>query len=151
MLAAPCRAVIVQSADLDALIAEAKRRFPHECCGILVGRSNAENELVVTRALPAQNVAASRLESRYEIDPRALLQIETELRGHPDEFVAGFFHSHPRGANVPSPIDLADARGVFEFARRFYVYAIVSLQGEGNVRWWSLTPQLDGFEELPAR
>jgi len=148
MLETPCQALSVQPVHLHALIAEARRCFPHECCGILVGRMQSQCTLEIVRVVPAKNVAASRPDERYEIDPRALLHVESELRNTTDEFVAGYFHSHPRGANAPSSIDLNDARGVFDFARRFFVYAIVSLQGDGGVRWWNLAPTLDRFVQV---
>ena len=92
------------------------------------------------------NRAPESSRDRYELDPLAYMKIEARLqRGCA---VVGFFHSHPDGPPQPSHIDLEMARGLFEVAREFYIYAIqsVSANGPGELACWRLNPMLSGFD-----
>jgi proteasome lid subunit RPN8/RPN11 len=105
---------------LDALLAEAARARPNECCGLLLGRGER-----IERAQPAANVHADPL-GRFEIDPQALIDAHRAARAGGPE-VIGYYHSHPTGAAEPSAIDRALASGDGR------VWAIV---GGGGVTFW---------------
>lgn len=84
------------------LLAAAARRPDEEICGLLLGQG-ADIRL----ALPAANVSARPADS-FEIDPAVLIAaLRAERGGGPA--VVGCYHSHPRGAAVPSPRDLEAA------------------------------------------
>ena len=86
-----------------ALIAQAVRERPLECCGLLVGTNDR-----VLFAVPMKNVAGS--EVRYRIDERAHIDVRRVLRGTvPPLSICGVYHSHPDGPAVPSPTDIAEA------------------------------------------
>ncbi len=87
---------------LDALLAEARRAPEEECCGLLAGRGG-----VITALLAARN-AAARPATEYEIEPRELFQLFQRMREEQLDHL-GIYHSHPRGANVPSPRDVERA------------------------------------------
>jgi proteasome lid subunit RPN8/RPN11 len=87
---------------LQAMLAEARRTPETECCGLLAGRDG-----VITTLLPARN-AAPNPATEYEIDPRELFELFRRMRRERLEHL-GIYHSHPRGANVPSPTDVARA------------------------------------------
>lgn len=105
----PVGQVVVGGPIRDALRGHAGRAFPHEACGLLVGRVEAEG-VVVTRALPCPNQAPlEERHHRFSIDPRAVINVRRSLRGTPESIV-GFYHSHTNGRAVPSPLDLEHIR-----------------------------------------
>jgi proteasome lid subunit RPN8/RPN11 len=81
----------------QALLAEARRGLPNECCGLLGGQGRR-----VIRLFPATNELASP--TAYEIPVRELFSIFRQLRAKKLELV-GIYHSHPSGDNVPSATD----------------------------------------------
>ena len=89
---------------IAALFAEAEKKAPEECCGILIGSGGRIDE-----ALPATNVHPDRL-TRFEIDPAALIAAHRAARAGGRE-VLGYFHSHPEGHPVPSATDCAHSSG----------------------------------------
>jgi proteasome lid subunit RPN8/RPN11 len=118
----------------DAMVEHCLREAPLECCGILGGFPP-----VVDSFHPLRNTSAS--ETRYDADPRDLIEAVTSLRARGAEIVA-IYHSHPRWAAIPSQTDLRENH--YGPVPRI----IVSLLGaEPEVRIWRLDP--DSFEELP--
>src|SRR5262245_46796890 len=108
---------------LTAIVAHAKRDAPHECCGLLVGRSAAPGSYVM-EAVPASNGAADPA-TRYEISPvDYFAQIRRCRRindAQSESFsVVGAYHSHPRGGPEPSETDV-------DQAFRDFVFLIVGL------------------------
>ena len=84
-------------------ILESARSAPSlESCGLLAGCDS-----VITRALPARNVAAQPT-TAYEIAPEELFRLMREIRATGLELL-GIYHSHPAGDNVPSKRDIARA------------------------------------------
>jgi proteasome lid subunit RPN8/RPN11 len=99
---------------LSVVGAHARREFPNECCGLLVGTSQSIDE-----AVPTRNELAHR--SRYQIDPRAHIALNRRVRGT-GRSVVGAYHSHPATPAEPSPRDLAEAQ------YPEFVWLIVSLE-----------------------
>jgi desampylase len=122
--------------------------YPEEGCGALIGRSTAGG-FVVDDAEALPNVSKTRAGDRYEVDPRALAALERRLAGS-GRAIIGFFHSHPSGVARPSSVDLETARGVFEFAQTFYLYAIMAVEqgAAGELTFWQLNERRDGFDGL---
>jgi proteasome lid subunit RPN8/RPN11 len=96
------RTVAIQSGVLSAMLECARRGPQTECCGLLAGRDG-----IITRAFPAENVAADPARN-YEIAPKELFHLTREIRASRLELL-GIYHSHPRGANEPSPRDIERA------------------------------------------
>lgn len=94
----------ISSSALAALRGEAARAEPRECCGLLLGRGTR-----IEAIAPAANLASTP-ETRFEIDPAALIAAHRAARAGGAE-VVGYYHSHPRGAPVPSAADRAHASG----------------------------------------
>ena len=95
-------------------MAHARRDAPHECCGLLVGRSGE-----ILEAVPASN-GAPEPTRRYEISPvDYFAQIRRCRRinvAQSERFaVVGAYHSHPRGGAEPSETDAAEAFRDFLF------------------------------------
>ncbi|WP_142850077.1 Mov34/MPN/PAD-1 family protein [Telmatospirillum sp. J64-1] len=92
---------------LRLIAAEAEAAWPHECCGLLVGRHDGAGEAVVTRVEPAANLMA-HTRDRFELDPAVHIRLLRELRGT-ELSIIGHYHSHPDAPAEPSAEDLARA------------------------------------------
>jgi proteasome lid subunit RPN8/RPN11 len=112
---------------LAGALAEEVRRhgeaaYPAECCGVLVGRAEAEAKEVV-RLAPAVNRRTDD-PHRYLIAPDDLRRLEAEVRAAGQEIV-GYYHSHPDHPARPSAFDT-------EHAWPWYSYLIVRIdRGRG--------------------
>jgi proteasome lid subunit RPN8/RPN11 len=82
--------------------------YPHECCGVLLGRFDDNGAKTVSRIARCGNTRADSPHNRYHIDPRDLIRIQREGRERGEEIV-GFYHSHPDRPAQWSPTDLAEA------------------------------------------
>ena len=91
----------------DAIRAHGEETYPHECCGVLIGRTTT-NGWRVEAAVKAGNTRTDSAHNRYEIAPIELVKIEREARGR-GLGIAGFYHSHPDHPAQWSPTDFAEA------------------------------------------
>ena len=120
---------------------EARRRYPEEACGYLLGRPAADGAREVLEARPAVNRRSLERERRFLLDPETVLRAEDEAEAQGME-VVGFFHSHPDHHAIPSDFDR-------EHAWPWYSYPIVPVaNGEtGRLRSWRLRDDRSGFVE----
>ena len=86
---------------LEAVVAHARAEAPAKCCGMLMGRGAAIDEVV-----RAKNIAAGP--ARFLIDPKDHIDARRAARGRGLE-VLGFYHSHTQSAAWPSPTDVSEA------------------------------------------
>jgi proteasome lid subunit RPN8/RPN11 len=91
---------------LETLRLHVEESYPHEGCGILLGRREQERELV-TRVVATAN-ASSEPWHRFAIPPEALIAAQKLAREEGVE-ILGFFHSHPDRTAEPSDLDLRQA------------------------------------------
>jgi proteasome lid subunit RPN8/RPN11 len=91
----------------DELRAHGEETYPHECCGILLGKSDAEN-LTVHQLIRAGNTRTDSAHNRYHIAPQELIKAQREGRKAGLDIV-GFYHSHPDHPAQWSPTDFAEA------------------------------------------
>jgi len=121
---------------IDAMIDEARRALPNECCGFLAGTQG-----LASRLIPLSNELASP--TAYRAAPADLFVAARSMHAAREEVVA-IYHSHPTSAARPSRRDLAE---------NFYEdtpHIIISLAGpEPDVRAFRLFP--DRFEEIEWR
>ncbi|MCH7527098.1 MAG: M67 family metallopeptidase [Planctomycetes bacterium] len=92
---------------VSALMGHARREYPRECCGILIGR-HVDDEARVERAVEAENIAENDRRKSYQIDWRTLLATTRSVRATREQIV-GFYHSHPDGSSRPSRSDRQEA------------------------------------------
>ena len=85
----------------------ARRHWPEECCGILIGRRDGATSLV-SRAIDVRNARSAARERGYEVAAVDLVAAHRAARERGEEIV-GFYHSHPEGGSRPSLEDLAQA------------------------------------------
>jgi len=88
-----------------------EQTYPHECCGVLLGRFDDDGAKTVARAARCGNTRDDSPQNRYNIDPKELLRIQREGRERGEDIV-GFYHSHPDHPAQWSPTDLAEAHWI---------------------------------------
>ena len=80
--------------DYDSLRQHGEETYPHECCGVLLGRFEDDGTRVVTSTARCGNTRTDSAHNRYNIDPKELVRIQREGRDRGEDIV-GFYHSHP--------------------------------------------------------
>ncbi len=92
----------------ESLRAHGEETYPHECCGVLLGKENGNGERIVTRAVKCGNTRTDSPQNRYNIDPRELVRIQLDSREDGLD-ILGFYHSHPDHPARWSQTDFAEA------------------------------------------
>ena len=106
----------------DEIVAHARDEAPNECCGVITPRDGAVKD--VRRA---ENERASPY--GYSLDAASLL---AAFNAAEDGCGVAIYHSHPRSPAEPSQTDI----NLAEYPE--YLYVIVSLAGEPDVRAWRI-------------
>jgi len=91
----------------QALRRHGEETYPHECCGVLLGRIDG-GERVVTSTERCGNTRRDSPQNRYNIDPKELVRVQRQARER-EEDIVGFYHSHPDHPARWSATDLAEA------------------------------------------
>ncbi len=97
----------ISQSHYQAIRQHGEETYPHECCGVLLGRMDGE-ERIVTSTARCGNTRQDSPQNRYNIDPKELVRIQRQARDR-NEDIVGFYHSHPDHPARWSPTDLADA------------------------------------------
>ena len=103
-------------------MAHAREEAPNECCGYLPLK-----EGTVERVVRAENTRHSPY--GYELDHRSLFAVNAL---EDDGYGVAVYHSHPRSAAEPSQTDVNLAH------YPSWLYVIVSLDGDPDVRAWTI-------------
>jgi proteasome lid subunit RPN8/RPN11 len=91
----------------SALRTHGEETYPHECCGVLLGRSG-DDVNTVEEAVRAGNTRTDSAHNRYHIAPQELVKIQRQGRERGLDIV-GFYHSHPDHPAQWSQTDFAEA------------------------------------------
>lgn len=83
-----------------------KSGYPHEVCGVLLGRSG--DPVTVLEAVACGNANTERAQDRYLLDPQDQLRVEKDARARGLE-VVGYYHSHPDHSSGASETDRAQS------------------------------------------
>lgn len=123
--------ITLSASVLASILAHSESDYPHEACGLLVGRDDPDGmrHVEVARALPNVREEDAR-HHRFLIAPADLVREERRARVEGREIV-GFYHSHPDHPAVPSRYDL-------EHAWPFYSYIVVTVRAgraDGALSW----------------
>lgn len=92
---------IINKYHLEELIAEAKKKFPKEACGVLAGKDSRVYEII---SLTNENNSAVS----YFASPKEQLRAFKMMREKGLNLVA-IYHSHPHSQAWPSSTDLEQA------------------------------------------
>jgi proteasome lid subunit RPN8/RPN11 len=82
-----------------------EERYPHECCGALLGRFEGETR-IASSSVRCHNTHSAN--DRYEIDPVEVARIQRDARTRGLDII-GFYHSHPDHPAQWSRTDLEQA------------------------------------------
>ncbi|HXE92113.1 MAG TPA: M67 family metallopeptidase [Terriglobales bacterium] len=91
----------------DGLRLHGEQTYPHECCGVLVGRVEGDVRQVEA-VVRCGNTRLDSPQNRYHIDPRELVRVQRQAREQGLDII-GFYHSHPDHPPQWSQTDLAEA------------------------------------------
>jgi len=116
------------------------RTYPEECCGIMLGTSEG-NDQVVESIIELQNEQDENRRRRFFVTPQQYLQAERAAARNKLELL-GFYHSHPDHPAAPSEFDR-------EHALPWFTYVIVSIaRGKLNdVTAWVLSDARERFNK----
>lgn len=124
----------------QAIRLHAKREYPNECCGALLGQVMSEDVRWVEELAPVPNAQEENRERRFLITPNQMMHLERET-AQKGLKVLGFYHSHPDHPARPSDTDL-------ENALPWYSYVIISVQKgkPAEMHCWRLLEDRSNFE-----
>jgi proteasome lid subunit RPN8/RPN11 len=94
--------------EYEALRAHGQETYPHECCGVLLGKNVAGEGNHVRQIVRAGNTRTDSAHNRYNIAPQELVKIQRQARRLGLDIV-GFYHSHPDHPAQWSQTDIAEA------------------------------------------
>ena len=105
----------VRRATMDAIVAQAEREFPFECCGFIIGDNESAVEEVrpianIQNAMHAKDPAAFPRDARtaFLMDPKQHLAVMNEIDARKLALLV-VFHSHPDHDAYFSRTDRAQA------------------------------------------
>jgi proteasome lid subunit RPN8/RPN11 len=128
--------------QLDEIRVHGERDYPHECCGLMLGRFEENGTKVCVEIYPISNAreeVAKR--NRFLIQPQELMRGEQHAAANNLETV-GFYHSHPDHPAVPSQYDLDHAWPVYS-----YVVVAVDSGRARDLRSWEMQTDRSSFNE----
>lgn len=131
--------------QLEEIRLHAEREYPHECCGLLIGRiEDGGRTRVVAETYPVANAfAEGERHHRMLIPPLEYARAERRGGGR-GLGVVGNYHSHPDHPAVPSQFDLEN---LAPWPTMSYVVVSV-LDGEAaELRSWELRADRSRFDE----
>ena len=103
--------LILSHSAYASLRQHGEETYPHECCGVLLGRFEDDGAKRATSVARCGNTREDSPHNRYNIDPRELIRIQREGRERGEDIV-GFYHSHPDHPAHWSTTDLAEAHWI---------------------------------------
>ena len=78
----------------EQMVLAAKKAYPSECCGFLVGKRSEKGEIEITEIREAPNQFHGQKSVHFQIDPLFIYHLEQEIEARGLEIV-GIYHSHP--------------------------------------------------------
>ncbi len=134
--------IALEEQQADEIRRHGESEYPHECCGLLIGRLNEEGRKRVVEVYPISNAREEEAKhNRSLITPVEYMRGERYARGR-DLDVVGNYHSHPDHPAAPSQFDL-------DHAWPTWSYIIVSVR-EGrarDLRSWEMAADRSRFDE----
>ena len=101
----------ITRSDFESLRRHGEETYPHECCGVLLGRMDGDGVRSATSTARCGNTRTDSPQNRYHIDPLELVRIQREGRERGEDII-GFYHSHPDHPAHWSGTDLAEAHWI---------------------------------------
>lgn len=115
----------------EQILRDGEKSFPNESCGVLFGRllKNGAKEILSCRSVLNEFASAERYH-RFEISAEIMMKLELEARRNKFD-IAGFYHSHPNAAAVPSEFDRSHALPIYSYV----ITSVVEGAAERTTCW----------------
>ena len=131
---------------LEDIKRHAEREYPHECCGLLIGRIEDDGR---TRAVVETYPVANSWEEGETMHRRMLIRpqdyMQAERRFSKEGLgVVGNYHSHPDHPAVPSEFDL---KNLAPWPTMSYIVVSVVKGRAVGLRSWELAADRSRFNE----
>jgi len=103
----------IEAAPWAAMVAHARKVYPNECCGAMLGLTDGETK-TVSEAIALENAFAGEQAARYELRPQDLLAADKAARERGMDLI-GIYHSHPDCGAYFSQTDLKNSCPWYSF------------------------------------
>ena len=136
----------LSNALAEAITRHAEREYPHECCGLLIGRiADGGRTRIIAETFPVENTFAEEGERhhRMRIEPLDYARAE-RLYAARGLGVVGNYHSHPDHPAVPSRFDLEH---LAPWPTMSYIVVSVREGKAAELRSWELAEDRSRFDE----
>ena len=130
----------IDSQPWQAMVQHARRTYPNECCGAMLGTIE-DGRKTVQAALPLRNSFEGAQNARYELKPEDLLEADRQARSRQLDLI-GIYHSHPDCGAYFSETDLKNSCP-------WYSFVVLSIQkGEfDHANSWLPNPEQTAAEK----
>jgi proteasome lid subunit RPN8/RPN11 len=130
--------IVLHDSVAEVMRRHARSEYPNECCGALIGRSEA-GARIVNEAWPLANAAAGSRQHRFVVSSEDYRRVESRA-GAEGFALLGFYHSHPDSAAEPSEYDLIQAWPNFDYI----ILSVVDAR-PGRLTGWRLREDRSAF------
>ena len=132
--------ITISNNNLNIIKEHVKKAYPHECCGLLIGKENNGNKEVV-ETCSLTNLNKERANDRYEVDPKEYMKCDQDASKKKLSII-GIYHSHPDHPSRPSEFD---ANRAWEC----YSYMIIAIANgsEFEIKSWVYNESEKLFKE----
>jgi len=103
----------VDAEPWQAMVEHARRAYPNECCGAMLGSTDGDKKTVRV-AMVLENSFAGAQAARYELRPEDLLAADKAARERRMDLI-GIYHSHPDCDAYFSKTDLENSCPWYSF------------------------------------
>jgi len=103
----------IEAEPWASMVAHARKTYPNECCGAMLGTTDGENK-VVSEAIALENAYEGAQAARYELRPEDLLAADKAARDRGMDLI-GIYHSHPDCDAYFSKTDLQNSCPWYSF------------------------------------
>jgi proteasome lid subunit RPN8/RPN11 len=136
----------IPRAQVEAMLAHARRGYPFEVCGVMLGRGG-DGDRRVEEVVSVANRETEAPRVRYQIAPEDLIRIQRTARDQGRE-ILGYYHSHPDHPARPSE---TDRRIAAEGLSDGIVYVVIGVDGgtETTPTAWIFRDATQAFDEEP--
>jgi proteasome lid subunit RPN8/RPN11 len=103
----------IETEPWQAMVAHARRTYPNECCGAMLGTIDGDTKNV-REAIALDNAFEGAQAARYELRPEDLLKADKAARDRGMDLI-GIYHSHPDCDAYFSTTDLQNSCPWYSF------------------------------------
>ena len=103
----------IETEPWQAMVAHARRTYPNECCGAMLGTIDGDSKNV-REAIALENAFDGAQAARYELRPEDLLKADKAARERGMDLI-GIYHSHPDCDAYFSTTDLQNSCPWYSF------------------------------------